>query len=556
MAADRQAAPIVPVDDDHTVPRVLVDQAQRVGAKPLFVADAGQAPLRYADLADRAEWASTRLADELGIAPRSSAAVFLPNGPDFVVSSFACLFGGIVDFPVNPEYRKGLLAHALEVSGAQVAFTDAAGLEALLDPEIAAARARLRLVVLCGGDGERVGDTKRRLAGTAVLPLAELASEGRRNGRWCGLRATDLASIRFTSGTTGKAKGIMHSHLHMLGKSMAINRILEADRDDVLYSPFPLHHNLSSINGLLGMLQVGGTMVSAERFSASRYWDAARAHRATLGHILGPMIPMLLAQPARPADREHRVRFLWTARGSREFVERFGAQPVQAYALSEVGVIAYRKDGGEEGSTACGMPLPEMEVSIVDDIDRPQAPGTSGQIVIRPRHAHRMTLGYFADLPATVRAFRNLWYHTGDAGHIAADGQLHFEGRLGDTIRRRGVNISSEQLELEVGRDADVESCMALGVPSGLGDEDIHLLVTFRAGGGDIEARLRSLVATLAERLPRAYLPRYYEVVPSLPRTSTGKVNRDEARRLLRTAPMWDHERSAWGSLDALAGAG
>ena len=449
-----------------------------------------------------------------------------------------------MDVPINHEYRKATLRFALEVADAGLAFTDAEGLRHLADPEVASASARLRLVVLCGDERGFDPASVRAVAPNArAVALRELTAPGPRDGAWQALRASALASIRFTSGTTGKAKGIMHSHLHMLGKSMAINRVLDAVEGDILYSPFPLHHNLSSINGLLGMLQVGGTMVSAPRFSASRYWPAIRECRATLAHILGPMMPMLLAQPPSEDDRNHSVRYLWTAHGSRAFVERFGAQPVQSYALSEVGVIAYRRDGGEEGSRANGIPLPEFDVRIVDDIDREVPTGTPGQIAIRPRHPFRMLLGYYRDLPATARAFRNLWYHTGDAGYMAEDGQLHFTGRLGDTVRRRGVNISSEQVEAEILVDPAVEACIVVGVPSALGDEEMHALVVLHASGAGTEARdatLADLIRVLEERLPRDYVPRFFELAAALPKTTTGKISRSEVRSFVRRQRVWD----------------
>ena len=539
--------PIVAVDDRTTVPHALVAQAERVGDKTLIAFEPSGARIGYAELARAAEAGSTRLADDHGLAPGTMAALYLPNQLEFVVAWFTCLFAGCVDVPINPEYRKVTLRHALDVAGARVIFTDREGLRNLADPEVAPSRAALALVVLCDGDSPHAKEIVRALGShVATTSLRALTAPGRHNGAWRALSAGSLASIRFTSGTTGKAKGIMHSHLHMLGKAMRINRVVEAVETDVLYSPFPLHHNLSSINGLLGMLQLGATMVSAARFSASRYWPAIRECRATLGHILGPMMPMLLAQPPSPDDRRHSVRYLWTAQGSRAFVERFGAQPVQSYALSEVGVIAYRRDGGDEGSRANGVPLPEFDVRIVDELDRELPPGTPGQIAIRPRDPHRMLLGYLGDLPATQRAFRNLWYHTGDAGFLATDGQLHFTGRLGDTVRRRGVNISCEQVEAEVLAHPAVAACAVVGVASalGVGDEELHALVLLHDPSSAGAATIADIVRLLQERLPRDYVPRYFELTGDLPRTTTGKISRSELRTCVGRGHVFDCKAS------------
>lgn len=538
---------VVALDDRNSIPRVLVAQAERRGRKTFIAFEPSGIRISYEDLVAAAEAGSTRLVNAHGFGPGKMAALYLPNGLDFIVAWFTCLFAGCVDVPINHEYRKATLLFALQISDAELVFTDSEGLRRLVDPEVQHQLTRLKLVVLCG-DERDCDPAPLRDTGALVrlVTLRELTAAGPRSGVWQRLQASSLASIRFTSGTTGKAKGIMHSHLHMLGKSMAINRVLDALDSDVLYSPFPLHHNLASINGLIGMLQAGGTMVSATRFSASRYWPAIRQCGATLSHILNPLIPMLLAQPPTAEDRKHAVRYLWTAPGSPEFVERFGAQPVHSYALSEVGVIAYRRDGGQPGSCATGIPLPEMEVRIVDEIDRPLPPGELGQIVIRPRHLHRLTLGYYSDLPATITAFRNLWYHTGDAGYIAADGQLHFTGRLGDTVRRRGVNISSEQIEAEVLRHAVIEACAVVGVPSPLGDEEMHALVVLKASAERPATVLADLSRFLAERLPRDHVPRYFELATDLPRTPTGKISRSEVRRSVGRTPVWDRETDGW----------
>ena len=301
---------IVAVDDRNSIPRVLVAQAERLGSKTLIAFEPSGTRISYEDLVNAAEFGSTRLARELGFAPGTMAALFLPNGIDFIIGWFTCLYAGCVDVPINHEYRKATLLFALQVSDAEILFTDADGLGRLVDPELQHQLTRLRLIVLCGDerdcDAEIVLDIRARIR---LITMRELTAAGPRSGVWQNVRASALASIRFTSGTTGKAKGIMHSHLHMLGKSMAINRVLDAVGTDVLYSPFPLHHNLSSINGLIGMVQVGGTMVSATRFSASRYWPAIRECGATLSHILGPMIPMLLAQPPSTEDRNHAKRW-------------------------------------------------------------------------------------------------------------------------------------------------------------------------------------------------------------------------------------------------------
>ena len=530
--------------DHDTVPSFLAASAARLGDKPLLRFARSDHAISYRSLVDASEQASTRLRRSYRIEAGAVAAIFLPNGPGFIHAWFACLFGGVVDIPINHEFRKAALLYGLATADARVIFTNCEGFAALLDPEVIGYLARVSLIVLDDGPGS--DDLRHQLAHLAAPPalvsLAELSSAGPQERLWEPLLGASLASIRYTSGTTGLAKGVMQSHLHMLNKSAVHNEFLNLTEADVLYSPFPLHHNLASINGLLGVLQAGATMVSASRFSAGSYWDDIRACRATLGHILDPLLTLLLKQPPRADDRAHACRLLWTAWPSSEFEARFGTRLLHTFAIGEVGAISYRISNQQDGSRAAGVPISEMEVRIVDVLDRPLPAGTAGEITIRPREPHRVMLGYIGNLPATMRAFRNLWFHTGDEGLIDASGELHFIGRRGDTIRRRGVNISPEQIEGELNRHDNVLECAVIGVPSELGEDDIHAVIKWRAAPADDMAALRELETFLLGRLPRAYVPRYFEVIDELPKTNTGKTQKNGLRERQPMPPRWDRE--------------
>jgi carnitine-CoA ligase len=537
----------VPVQADQTIPRVLMRNAERLGDKPLIVFPREERQVGYAGLVARALAGSARLAKDHGIAPGTIGAIHLGNCSDYVHAWFACLFGGVVDVPVNHEFRKGLLKFALESTGAELVFTDVEGAAYLADPEVRPALARIRLLVIAGRfDARALRDAADpEVRWPVLVALDELTAPGPCSDTWQGIDASAPALIRFTSGTTGSPKGILQSHLHALSKSMVHNRLLEMEQDDVLYSPFPLHHNLASVNGLIGALQLGATMVSVPRFTASRYWDDARQCGATRGHLLQSVAPLIMAQPPSDLDRRHRVRLLWTGGPDAAFEARFGVQWIQTYALGEVGCIAARRRA-EPGSTAVGVPLPEFEVRIVDELDRPVAQGDTGEITIRPRHPHRVMLAYHNNLPATMRAFANLWFHTGDAGKLEADGQLHWLGRMGDTIRRRGVNISSDQLEGEIRRHPAVLDCGVIAIDMAHRDQEIHACVLWREPQPDAQAAFEGLAQFLSERLTREYVPRFFESLNELPRTATGKVRKGELRDRSRFGPTWDRHSAQW----------
>ncbi len=532
----------------RTVPWVLSAQAERLGDKPFirFVHD--RSTLSYAGLVAAAEAAAARLRGDYRLDAGEVAAIFLPNGSDFILGWFACMFAALVDIPINYEFKKSTLLFGVRNAQARMVITDASGLERLLDEEVRNYISSLKLLVVAGGLDCDTAAALLRERGIAVpvAALRDLAASGPQGRHWEAVDATSLCSIRYTSGTTGFAKGIMMTHLQMLNKSNKHMHIMTYGADDIMFSPFPLYHSLASTMGLMSTLQAGGTMVSNLRFSASNYWKDAAQCGATLGHILFPLVPMLLQQPESEWDRKHKVRYLWTAWPHREFETRFNTSFVQIYAQAEVGCVAFQRGNKGDGSRDCGPPMPHMEVRIVDELDHPAPPGVPGEIVVRPREPHHVMPGYYNNIAATTRAFRNLWLHTGDSGVFDEKGHLHFIGRIGDTIRRRGVNISADQIDEEVLKYDQVQECAVIGVPSPLGEEEILACVVWRTPPANAESAARGLAAFLEARLPKQYVPRYIELCETLPRTTTGKIQKANLRQRTERGATWDREQGRW----------
>jgi crotonobetaine/carnitine-CoA ligase len=154
-------------------------------------------------------------------------------------------------------------------------------------------------------------------------------------------------------------------------------------------------------------------------------------------------------------------------------------------------------------------------------------------------------LAYHNNLPATMRAFRNLWFHTGDAGYISETGELHFLGRIGDTIRRRGVNMSSEQIENEVRQHPDVLECAVIAVPIE-NDQEVHACLAWRSTPVDSAAAFGNVANFLSRRLTREYVPRFFETVAEFPRTGTGKIRKEVLRNRRQFGPTWDRQAATW----------
>jgi carnitine-CoA ligase len=276
-----------------------------------------------------------------------------------------------------------------------------------------------------------------------------------------------------------------------------------------------------------------------DRFSASRFWDQVRAAGATRIHYLGGILQMLLRQPPRPDDRDHRARIAWgggcPAAVWGPFEERFGVQIRENYGMTECSSLTTMNLGGPRGSA--GRPCPWFEVEIRDPRGAALATGERGEIVVRGREPGLLMPGYFRNPEATAAALRDGWMHTGDLGWFDADGYLYFGGRLKDSIRRRGENVSAWEIERVVEALEWVEESAAIGVPDDLGDEEIKLFVRVADGAAPDPG---ALLAWCESRLARFQIPRYLAFVEAFEKTGTQRIRKETLPR--GTDGCWTRE--------------
>jgi crotonobetaine/carnitine-CoA ligase len=348
----------------------------------------------------------------------------------------------------------------------------------------------------------------------------------------------------YTSGTTGVSKGVICPHAHGLTCAIDSLWVQGYDENSTMYCPLPLFHAAALWDGLFCALVTGTTIAIAERFSASRFWDDVRWSNATSAMGIFSMIPILMKQPERPDDREHNLKTFYLGQSAmdREFSERFGTRSVESYTSTEVGV-GTATEWGSWKAGSCGQPnVRNFDVRIVDRLDNEAPPGEPGEIVVRPRRPFVMTTGYYGFWKFNTEVFRNLWFHTGDRAYRDDDGYFYFVERIKDSIRRRGENISAFELERAInGHEAVLESA-AFGVPSDVAEDEVKVAVVLRKGSRLSPSELTDYCDEL---LPSFMIPRYVEFVDELPRTSIGKIAKQELREQGDngiTSKTWDRE--------------
>jgi crotonobetaine/carnitine-CoA ligase len=530
---DRASLPVRYVGalgEPTTLPEILMARAEQTpGAR--FVHFDG-AERTYAETLEAAERAAAGLAG-LGVGKGTRVALMLPNCLEFLDLWFGLALLGAVLVPVNTALKGDGLRYLLEHSESAVVVVDAP-LTETADRALDGA-GPLRRLCARGTPHEGWDDA------AAVLD-ADPAPLGAPR-----LQPGDLASILYTSGTTGPPKGVRNAHnAYATAAYEFTQHFAQLRSDDILYTSLPLFHVNAEMLTTIGSLVSGIPMVLAPRFSASGFFDDLRRHGATIFNYIGAMLTMLYKQPERVDDAANPARLtiggaapaeLWRA-----FESRFGLQILEIYGLTETATFALGNPPGDVRVGKIGLPVSWAQVEVHREDGTPAQPAEAGEIVVRSKRPDVLFQGYDKNEEATREAVAGGWFHTGDRGRRDEDGYFVFIDRLKDSIRRRGENISSYEVERVVNSHPGVAECAAVGVPSELGEEEVMVVLVPRDGA---ETDPSELIAFCSERMASFMVPRYVRVRSELPKTATQRVQKF-ALRQEGPAGAWDRKSAAW----------
>jgi len=506
-------APLSPAQ--RTIPALLELQAKRHGDRVL--ARDEHASLTYAEAPARAASRAAALA-AAGIGPGDRVALLSENRLEILELWLGCAWLGAVLVPINTAARGPQLDHVLSDSGASLL---------VLEPELAdrldyVAAAPERRWLLDGGLPD---------AGGAVPQHA--AAPG------------DPTVILYTSGTTGPSKGVVCPQAQWYWWGLETGSILGVAEGDVLYTCLPLFHT-NALNAFVQALVFGATFVAGPRFSASRFWSRLVEADATVTYLLGTMVHILSKRDPDPYESQHDVRVALapaTAEALHEpFRSRFGVRLVDGWGSTETNVVISTA-APEAPPGSMGGVTPGFHARVVDADDGEVPPGTPGELVVRSDEPFAFSLGYLGLPEKTVETWRNLWFHTGDRVVRDEDGWFWFLDRLKDSIRRRGENVSSYEVESVLVAHPSVAAAAVVPVPAEIGDDEILAFVVPRPGA-DLTAE--DLIAFCEPRLAYFAIPRYVELVDELPLTANGKVEKYRLRERGATATTWDREQAGY----------
>jgi crotonobetaine/carnitine-CoA ligase len=454
----------------------------------------------------RLEAQSAALAAHLrgrGLKRGERVAVMMRNSIPALGVIFGLARAGLVWVPVNAQQRGEGLRYQLHHCDPCLVIADAD----LVAPVREAMAEKACPVIANGGDGE---------AGLAAIFAGPAGFDEPAPG------PDDPFAIMYTSGTTGPPKGAIVSHRMLCLATEAVLLVSACGPGDVFFVWEALYH-IGGAQLLPLPLSHGIRFAMVDRFSASRFWQQAKAEGATHIHHLGGILQLLLKQPPSDIDRSHGVRVAWGGGCPPDiwsaFEARFGIPVRECYGMTEASSITTYNDTGLVGSV--GRPVPWFDVELIGPDGRPVARGERGEIVVRTSLPGAIFPGYFRNPEATRRALRDGALHTGDLGSFDADGNMFFHGRMSDSVRCKGENVSAWEVEHVAAAHPDVEDCAMIGVSSDVGEQDIKLFVKFKPGHGVDEP---TLSAWLAERLAPYQNPRYLAIVPDFERTASQRI--------------------------------
>ena len=469
---------------------------------------------------------------KLGVCQGDRVVLVLPTSPLALLVMFATNYLGAVYVPVNPALKGSSLAHVLDNAGASLAVVH----DSVFDRVLAAAPSSLATIVRTSDEPP---DARGNIAIRPVSALTKPSPPPPPPAR--AIQPWDTQSIIYTSGTTGRSKGVLSSYMHAFScvGPDAWNCLTIDDRQ-LLH--MPIFHIGGAFIATVALCR-GSSIGVVGHFRTESFWDQIRELNVTSAFLLGAMATFLLKQPSDPRDRDHGLRMVFIVplgQSGPPFRERFGVDVFTLFNMTEICTPLISKANPAKDSI-CGRPRAGVEVRLVDENDCSVEDGEVGQLILRTEAPWALNHGYNNDPQATLEAWRNGWFHTGDAFIRDADGDYRFVDRLKDAIRRRGENISSYEIEVELLGHPAVREAAAIPVPSEVSEDDV-MVVLSPAAGAAIEPT--EIIAYMQSRVAHYMIPRYVRIIDDLPKTPTAKVEKHVLRAQGITSDTWDRERA------------
>ena len=527
---------------EWVLPKVLKEQSEKNGNKD-FLQFSYNNPLTYSEVNTLANQIANSL-NKLGVNKGEKVSVYMPNSLELCLSWFGILKNGSVMVPINTAYVMDFLQYIIESSDSKIIIIAEEYMDRLKNIED-----RIPLIenVIVWPREEKSSLDLMNYKGKAkIYSWKEFVESGDKNEPEVEITHLDHARLMYTSGTTGRSKGVVRPSAADYSTAMNYSLVMDITTDDVVFTCLPLFHSNAMVMGVYPAMIQGAKVVVEEKYSASNFWKWMKDFKITKFNLVGVMSYFMWNAPVVPEENEHNVKLVLGSPAPHdiivEFMERFGIKFMEGYGLTEVGQCTFMRPGEPFRIGSCGKESPGYEIKIVNpDTDEELPPDTPGELVLRPRIPN-ICLHYYHKMPEkTVSDFRNFWFHTGDLCRKDDDGYIFFMDRVKDYIRRRGENISSFEVENMVSSHPGINEAAAIAVKvdeEGRYSEDEVMIVVVKEKGENLDPK--EIIEFLKPIMPKFMIPRFIKFRDSLPKTPTNRVQKAKLREEGVTDDTWD----------------
>ncbi|MEM0135085.1 MAG: AMP-binding protein [Thermoplasmatales archaeon] len=459
---------------------------------------------------------------KIGVKKGDHVAIFAYNSPEWILSYLGILKAGSVPVTVNTSFIGDPLIYNLKMTDTKYLFLDNRlvnnyknienNLEDLLE------------VIIIGNNNQEIKKKN--------ITYENLISKANNETLFTDLKLNDPAAIILTSGTTGPSKAVVEINAQFIATALDMADAGGVNSSSIVYVYLPLFHIMALDLATLSSLMMGATIILTEKFNPAIFREDIKKYNVTHFHAVGPILEALIKQsPDKLGTGDHPV--IAIAYASKEVwqqaVEKLGIVITGGYGGTEAGIPVTSpydlviKRANPAGS--CGKAAPPFEVILEDSTGKLIDKG-EGEILIRPKLPYVTFMEYYKMPENTLKAFRGLWFHTGDLGRIDDEGYLYFVDRLKDSIRRKGENISSYEVEQILLSSSLIKDAAVIPVAMGNGDEEVMAVIVPTSNACTPEM----IIDFCVTHMPSFWIPSYLRFVSDLPKTQTGRTEKHKLR--------------------------
>jgi long-chain acyl-CoA synthetase len=470
---------------------------------PYLISPESGRALSFGELAREAR-ALTAFLVGAGLRPGDRVGFYCVNGRQTAVVFLGCMYGGFVSVPLNLLSQASQLAYVLEHSGTRLVFADRENA-----PRLPPSQARV-VEIEVDADSLFKGNSSKN----TLTPPAE----------------GDPCLLMYTSGTTGRPKGCLHTHRSVVSGALFVQRAHALTEGDRVLSSLPLYHINGQIVATLGPMVQGGSVVAPHRFSVSQFWELLARYECTWFNVVPTIISYLVSGTSlqgRDYDLS-RVRFGRSASAPlppelhREFERKFGLSIIETFGMTETCAPCFSNplDRAARKYGSVGRPVGnQARVARLDGA--PCGPGEVGELQVKGDNVMRE---YYGNPEETAKAMTaDGWLRTGDLGYADADGYYFVTGRLKELIIKGGENIAPREIDDVLYKHPAVLEAAVVGIPDAHYGQEILAAVVLKPGEAASEAELR---AFCERELGRYKTPKAFRFMSELPKGPSGKVQR------------------------------